>query len=96
MPLELLFELNGAHSAHFSQSMQTNSTHRLALANSRIRSPFVVNVQQTSVKWRLRRFVERGRYDQAISGSDRLHLCNNDVARCRLHRRGRHLHDRHS
>jgi hypothetical protein len=32
------------------------------------------------------------RHDEAISGSHRLHFCDNRVARCRLHRRGRHLH----
>src|SRR5262245_64331761 len=31
------------------------------------------------------------RHDEAVSGSHRLHLCDNDVAGCRLHRRGRHF-----
>jgi len=32
------------------------------------------------------------RDDEAISDSHRLHICDNDAARCRPHRRGWHLH----
>jgi hypothetical protein len=34
---------------------------------------------------------DAGGHDEAISGSHRLHRCDNDVAKCRLDRGGRHL-----